>query len=131
MKSPILGFLLVLLLFIIACEKADDSVSEGIAQLRLDNRSPYTLDKVIVEPGEGGRQIYEHVKSGETSNYKTFDYLYRYAFIQAVIGLDTLTLQPIDYVGEERFNNGLYTYTIDITTEENRPGYMIVDFKID
>lgn len=131
------GFITIVsisLLFLSSCESNDEEPTPSRtndAQLRIENVSPFDFEKIIVEAGGGGTQIYDALSAGGTSDYKGFDYIYRYGFIQVLIADDTLSLQPIDYVGEERYFNGQYTYLIDIITESEQPAYMILEFKQD
>jgi hypothetical protein len=83
--------------------------------IRVRNASPYTLATVQVNTS-GGERYYSQLLPGQQSNYQTFTYAYRYAYIQAVVAGDALVLRPIDYVGERRLEPGQYTYVLDVTT---------------
>ena len=115
---------------ICACSKDDEGPFTDEVGIRIENLSSYTFDKVLVETGGGGEQEYFDVTSGNTTDYKSFDYTYRYAFVQTIIGTDTLTLQPIDYVGEQQFTSGRYTFQLDVVGETS-PLYMVLEFKQD
>lgn len=55
-----------------------------------------------------------NLNSNLNSEYKTFDFAYRYAFVEFEIDGETFTLQPIDYVGETPLENGKYSYKINV-----------------
>ena len=113
-----------------SCNKDDGSPSgEGVG-IRIENLSNYTFDEVLIEAGGGGEQEYLGVAPGAVTDYKDFDYTYRYAFIRTIVGTDTLTLQPVDYFGEQKFTEGRFTFRIDIVGESS-PLYLVFEFKED
>jgi hypothetical protein len=114
-----------------ACDDISDPQPDQDAFIRLENLSPYTLREIRVAPGEGGERTYMELAPGQITEYQSFDFVYRVASITAIIGQDTLGLHPLDYSQEEVFDGGFFTYLIDITTIENRPGFMILDFRED
>jgi len=122
---------IVLALAVWSCSDSVDPIPDEKVLLRLENLSPYLLKQVTVRPGTGGEQVYTDVNPGQTTAFQPYDFIYRYAYIQAIIGSDTLTLDPKDYSQEEQFLEGNYTYLINITTEQGRPGFMFVDFRED
>jgi hypothetical protein len=128
-----LTFLVSISLLILWSCQSDDEMSTPTSgnevQLRIENVSTFTFDEVYIEAGGGGDQTYDDISSGALSDYKVFDYVYRYGFIQVLIADDTLSLQPIDYVGEERYTSGQFTYVIDIISELEQPAYMILEFR--
>lgn len=127
---PSLLFLLVFFLAI-SCSEGDTAFPDDSAKLRIENLSPFVITEMLVEAGGGGEHTYTNLQAGQVSEYKDFEYVYRYGFIRAIIDQDTLTLQPIDYVGEKQFTNGHYSYLIDITVENNQAEYMTLDFRED
>jgi hypothetical protein len=131
-QFPFSLLLLLLVCFLLgSCSKDEDTSPDDTAQLRIENLSPFVINQLLVEAGGGGEQAYNNLQPGQLSEYKAFEYIYRYGFIQAVINNDTLTLQPTDYVGEQRYTNGFYSYLIDITVDNNQPAYMTLDFRED
>jgi hypothetical protein len=115
-----------------ACGQEDDQVlpgHDGVA-LRVQNQSNFTIESLEVEPGAGGYQVYENIAPGATSAYQPFDFIYSYAYLRAVIAGDTLTLQPIDYVGAEPYNSGAYTYLLQVNGE-SEPTSLSIEFRED
>ena len=88
--------------------------------IRIENISPFDFSELVVNTS-GGEQDYGNLGTGQFSIYKDFEFAYEYAFISLIIDGDTLTLQPIDYVGETKLNNGKYTYQLDIETVTSQP----------
>lgn len=131
MKVKIVGCT-VLLGLLLACNTEEEGVIPGHngAALRIENVSALTISEISVSPGGGGTQLYENLEPGAVSGYKAFDFVYRYAYLRAVVEGDTLTLQPFDYVGEQQFDSGAYTYLIDF---EGEPGsrYVSIAFRED
>jgi hypothetical protein len=108
------NILLFFLLFAIAgCGKT--FLSNGETELRITNSSNSLFDSVIVN-SPGGKQVYYNVASGTSSGYKTFSFLYSYAYVEVHFNNQMLKLQPIDYVGEEKLKPGKYSYMIGIVT---------------
>lgn len=108
---------LSLIIVVFACEPGDSDVLPGHdgPALRIFNESNFVIESLEVQPGGGGLQVYSVIEPGSTSDYKPFDFLYSYAYLKAVIGEDTLILQPIDYVGAQTYDNGAFTYVIGVT----------------
>lgn len=131
MRNRIL-WLLILPLMVAACGQEDDQVLPGHdgAALRVQNQSNFTIESLEVEPGAGGYQVYEDIAPGATSAYQPFDFIYSYAYLRAVIAGDTLTLQPIDYVGAEPYNSGAYTYLLQVNGE-SEPTSLSIEFRED
>ena len=132
-KSSFFSIPLFLLVFFLAvgCSEDEAPFPDDTAKLRIENLSPFLISEILIEAGGGGEHTYTNLQAGKLSEYKEFEYVYRYGFIQAIVNNDTLTLQPIDYFGEQQFTNGYYSYLIDITVENNKPAYMTLDFRED
>ncbi len=126
--SAAVGFLLPALF--LSCNKDSESPAEGEVGIRIENLSTYTFDEVLVETGGGGEQEYFDIPPGGRTGYKPFDFTYRYAYIRTIIEGDTLTLQPVDYFGEQRFTEGNFMFKIDIVGE-TAPLYMVFEFRED
>lgn len=127
-----IGLLLISGLLLFSCSKDTEqkpAEENAAVQIRIENRSKFTLSQVLLETGGGGTRTYTDIGPGQLSDYHGFDFTYRYAFIQAIIQGDTLTLQPIDYVGERRYTNGKFSFLIDIVGDP--PQYMVFDFRED
>ncbi|MCB0570058.1 MAG: hypothetical protein KDC66_09860 [Phaeodactylibacter sp.] len=125
-QDRVLALSVVLLSGLLAFGCSKDTEGPGTLQLRIENQSAYTFSQVRVETGGGGDGLFTDIGPGERSEYKAFEYTYRYAYIQAIIGADTLTLQPIDYVGEQRYTSGKFTFQVDIIGDP--PLYMALNF---
>ncbi len=120
--------LLLAFIFLSACSKDSGEGPEGGVGLRVENQSSFTLQEVQVMAGGGGEHMYFDIAPGIRSEYKNFDYTYRYGFVQAIIEGDTLTLQPTDYVGEKRFTEGNFTFVLDVIGELT-PLYLVLEFR--
>ncbi|RXK58059.1 hypothetical protein ESA94_18775 [Lacibacter luteus] len=96
----------------LSCTKQSSSQS---GNLRIYNNSTFQYDSVIVN-SPGGKQVYYNVAAGSYSGYKKFEFLYRYAYIEVHYNNQVSRLQPFDYVGEEKFVTGKYSYLIGIAT---------------
>ena len=81
--------------------------------IRIENSSIHDYTDVHVNTG-GGEQDYGDLASGQFSDHRIFNFAYSYAFVQLGINGDTLTIQPIDYVGETKLDCGNYTYRIGV-----------------
>lgn len=104
-------FIACTLFLIIACSKSN--VQGGEVILRVSNSSSSLFDSVIVN-SPGGKQVYYNVAAGSSSVYKSFSFLYNYAYIEVHFNNQMLKLQPYDYVGEEKLNSGKYSYKLGI-----------------
>ena len=98
---------LLLTIFLFSCSQNDNDTL-----IKIKNLSQFDYSDLIVNTS-GGENSYGDVNSNQTSDYKVFDFAYRYAFIELKINGDTFTVQPIDYVGETPLKNGKYTYEIN------------------
>ena len=82
-----------------------------LARVRITNKSNIDYDQVIAQIGSW-RVNYGRLQAGQTSAYATVDMAYRYAYIEIHIGKQELFLRPIDYVGEEAYRTGSFTYAL-------------------
>jgi len=104
-------YLLLISIFILGCSQSDDTVAKDIL-IRVKNASQFEFNDVLVNTS-GGEQNFGNININQDSDYKSFDFAYHYAFIELKIDGNTFTLQPIDYVGETKLDNGKYTYEIN------------------
>jgi hypothetical protein len=81
--------------------------------IRIENESGSDFESVYINTS-GGSFNYGDILSGDTTNYVHFDFAYNYAYVELLVNGDTLIIQPIDYVGEEKLSEGLYTYQLDL-----------------
>lgn len=82
--------------------------------LRIKNNSQYNFCNVYVNTPSGAVNC-GILKKGQSSCYRTFDEVYRYAHIKLSMGDKVFELLPFDYVGEEPLGAGNFTYDLDIT----------------
>jgi hypothetical protein len=100
--------------------------NDGDVELRVANESSVPFDRVEVRfPGQdldfGG------VPAGTTTDYQLAPGAYRYGYIEVEYNGKVYTLQPIDYVGEERLSGGRYTFALDLL----EPQFVILRFRED
>jgi len=81
--------------------------------IRIENSSQWDYDKVYVD-SPGGKYNYGPVKKSSKSDYKQFEVAYQYAYVKVTIGDRTFILQPYDYLGEVRLDDGRYTYQLNV-----------------
>jgi hypothetical protein len=102
--------LLIATAFITQLGCSKPSTATGVL-LRVENTLNVTIDSVIIAL-PGGQQVYTNIGSNTKSGYKAFKFIYNYAYIKVYTGNSSLVLQPIDYVGETKIENGSYTYRL-------------------
>ncbi|AWV96987.1 hypothetical protein [Arcticibacterium luteifluviistationis] len=88
--------------------------SQGDIEIRIWNGSTWGLDEVFVDTSDGQNEFGDLQSNGK-SEYKRFGSAYRYAFVSFKINGKGYTIQPTDYVGEEKLTKGKYTYKIAVT----------------
>ena len=98
-----------------ACSKQYDENSTS--NLRIYNISNSTYDSVIVN-APGGKQVYYNIPPLNYSEYKSFTFLYNYAYIEVHFSNQVVKLQPFDYVGEEKLKLGKYRYELGIVAAQ-------------
>lgn len=116
---------LVILLLLFGCSVTDDSSRSGI-NIRLSNVSPYEFHNIVVNTTTGNID-FGALKSGQKTEYKTFETAYRYAFFELEIEGETYSIQPRDYVGETPLENGNYTYQIDTDDSQEQHGKLTLN----
>jgi len=89
--------------------------------IRVQNLSSYDYENVVVSSG-GPEYHFGNIPANMTSDYILFESAYSYAYVKVEIEGETLTLQPIDYVGESYLNSGSYTFQVDVTGSGTDPG---------
>ncbi len=115
----------VLILFLVSCEQ-DVQVPErpeldGKTAIRIRNTSGFFYSNVVVNTN-GGQNEYNTIIPSTLSDYKLFDFAYRYAFVEMTIDGELATIQPIDFFGETILPSGYYTYEIGASESSNRYG---------
>jgi len=102
----------VFLLIMFSCS-SDDAGPLNAVQLRIHNQSSHVFEEIYVG-SSGDSQTYGPLMPGLVSEYKSFDLLYRYAYIRITTNSKEYILQPIDFVGETPLPAGRYTYALGI-----------------
>lgn len=109
---PIIFIFIVLILFSACIKKLDVDT-----QLRIHNISSIAFDSVIVN-SPGGKQVYYNIPPLSLTEYKSFTFLYNYAYIEVHVNNQVVKLQPFDYVGEEKLKPGKYRYELGIVAAQ-------------
>lgn len=101
----------------------------GGVLLRIENRSGTVFDSVeVISPG--GRNMYYNIQVSQQSAYKSFTFIYNYAYIKAYSGNRLAVAQPTDYVGEVKITEGYYTYRLTPAPAPGPgpgPGYLTIE----
>lgn len=82
--------------------------------IRVKNATDEDFSRVEVNFPGGHRVDYGAVEKGGVSAFHETQRAYRYAAIKATVGDRELSLQPMDYVGEQELAAGRYTYVLGI-----------------
>jgi hypothetical protein len=79
-------------------------------QVRVRNDSGVDFDSVtVIFPGNY-REEYGKLAAGAASDYIDVPQAYRYAWVQVVAAGKEFGHKPVDYVGEQELQPGMYTY---------------------
>ncbi len=107
-------FIALFALSLLTSCSSDDA--DAPVEIRVSNDSTFTFDEILVS-----NKTYGSLAPGEDSQYQDYAVAYRYDYIRLVIAQDTVTYQPIDFVGETPLSGGKYTYSLDVDNlgEEN------------
>ncbi|MEM8898956.1 MAG: hypothetical protein AAGC85_12655 [Bacteroidota bacterium] len=119
-------FVLVGCCCLISCVDNDKPSPNGV-ELRLLNGSDVPFDEVLVRIGEK-EERFAGLDTGAVTEYVSFDFLYRYAYTQVIIGEDTAIIQPIDFVGERKYTSGRFTYKLFFTDFLAEEEYLDIEF---
>jgi hypothetical protein len=101
----------LIVISVISCSDTDDGRPATVVNIRIRNTSDFHYRDVYVNTS-GGQHHYGEIDSNEASGYHEFDSAYSYAYVELKIGENLYKLQPIDYFGESKLENGYYTYEI-------------------
>jgi hypothetical protein len=96
--------------------------------LRVKNVSQSEYKDVFVSFDNPAQGKYGNLSGGKFSTYLSFPYCYRYGFVSLKIEDKVFTLQPIDFVGEEKFEKGKFTFEIDLDKANQQ---LLLKFKED
>ena len=127
MKKTISLLFIGLALF--GCSNNDSALNTEV-EIRIANISGFDFKDIVLNTS-GGERNYGNVDANQISVYNTFDFAYRYAFVELQIDGEIYTVQPFDYVGEPILTTGQYTYEIDANTSGGQYDRLILSFKED
>lgn len=100
-------FLITISLFLLSC-KADQ------VTVRLQNVSDYDFKRITVSLGDTVKSFDDLHKGIKTTKFKT-NKTYGYCFTEIILtNNDTVTLWPVDYVGEKLYRRGKIKMKIDL-----------------
>ncbi|MCF0055672.1 hypothetical protein [Dyadobacter sp. CY356] len=123
MKKLLSGLFIGLALLNFACSKdkelSNDVEAKSQVQIRIRNASLLPFEDIEVNTS-GGINKFGTVGDNQISDYKTFDFAYRYSFVKLNINGEPYIIQPIDYTGEQKLESGKYTYEIRLDPESNQ-----------
>lgn len=113
--------LMAFLHFSCSREKAMDSDVEANneVQIRIKNASLLPFQNIEVNTS-GGINNFGNLPDSQLSEYKTFNFAYPYSFVKLQINGEPYIIEPIDYAGLNRLENGKYTYEISLDPEGNQ-----------
>ena len=107
------GTLTLLFLFFSSCG-IQDGEPNGVF-IRVQNNSDVNFEEVSVQSGNA-EQAFGDILSRTSSDYRQFDYAFRYGAVWLNAEGVALSLIPIDYVGETPLRDGYYTYRIGLSS---------------
>jgi hypothetical protein len=87
-------------------------------KVRFQNSSNIDFTKLTIKASKE-THTFENLKSGQKTPFIRLDHIYRYCYAQVIVGKDTMTYQPYDYVGEIAYKRGWIELKFDV---ENRAG---------
>ena len=122
----ILGCLFMAAFVVKSCNGSTNSE----LNIRVENASIYDYKNVQVQGGTTDHN-YGDLNAGETSEYKLYDYAYSYAFVSLQIDGENYTIQPIDFIGEERLDPGNYSYIISASDSESEFDRLTIELRVD
>lgn len=107
------GTLTLLFLFFSSCG-IQDGRPNGVF-IRVHNNSDVNFEGVTVQSGNA-EQTFGDILSRTESEYREFDYAFRYGAVWLNAEGVALSLIPTDYVGEIPLRDGYYTYRIGLSS---------------
>lgn len=107
------GVLCLFILFLCSCG-IQDGEPDGIF-IRVQNNSDVNFTGVIVQSGNA-ENAFGEVLARTSSDYKEFEYAFRYGAVWLEAEGKDFSLIPIDYVGETPLRDGFYTYRIGLSS---------------
>ena len=86
----------------------------GRVEIRIKNDSNLDFDRVRVLLPDEPEVDYGPVPKGGVTAFRTTSRAYRYAGFSVKAGKEELSLQPIDYMGEQELPAGRYSYELGV-----------------
>jgi hypothetical protein len=83
-------------------------------EIRIKNGSNVDFDRVLVHFPDQREVDYGPVPKGGVTAFQATSRAYRYAGFSVKAGGQELSLQPIDYMGEQELSAGRYTYSLGV-----------------
>lgn len=108
--SPALCLLFV---FLSACGIQDGR--PDAVYIRIQNNSDVNFSGVVVQSGNV-ENSFGDILARSSSEYKEFEYAFKYASVWLEAEGQALSLVPLDYVGEMPLKNGFYTYRVGLSS---------------
>jgi len=96
-------------------------LSGGKVEVRIENGSAVTIDRVVVYPGGRDSLVATDLGVSVKTPYLAVERAYRIATVEVRVGTGTARQQVIDYVGEQPLEGGRYTYRIRVTPQAGAP----------
>ena len=93
---------------------APSDAESGRVEIRIRNNSNVDFDRVRVHFPDQHDVDYGPVPKGGVTAFQATTRAYRYAGVSVEAGNQELSLQPIDYMGEQELSAGLYTYSLGV-----------------
>ena len=107
------GCIVLLFLFLSSCG-IQDGDPNGVF-IRVQNNSDVNFKNVTVQSGNA-EGSFGDVLARTSSDYREFEYAFRYGAIWLEAEGQKFALIPIDYVGEIPLRDGFYTYRIGLSS---------------
>ncbi|NIR47311.1 hypothetical protein GWO43_02400 [candidate division KSB1 bacterium] len=112
---------LLILILAVAFGACDSPIAGDVEAtfIRLHNASEYDFKNVEINTCDSPADFGD-IKSGEKTDYQSFEIAYRYAYVRLFVDSEEFIIQPIDYVGETPLGLGFFTYKLEVVDFENR-----------
>ncbi|GAA0878075.1 hypothetical protein GCM10009119_10430 [Algoriphagus jejuensis] len=118
------GVLTLLFLFLGACG-IQDGRPNGVF-IRVQNNSDVNYENVVIQTGSV-EQAFGDILLRTTSEYREFEYAFRFGAVWLEAEGKDLSLVPNDYVGEMPLKNGFYTYRIGLSSANLTDAGLVLD----
>ena len=90
------------------------SERSGRVEIRIKNASNLNFDRVRVYLPDEPEVDYGPVSKGDVTAFRPTSRAYRYAGFSVNVGMQELSLHPIDYMGEQELPAGRYTFVLEV-----------------